>query len=495
MVWSEEESRVVEFQRLWDEPLWVDPETDEGKQVLERTAELAWKQLQFTNDTRLTIVAKEGTQRQSTYTEARYPKLTPKTLRAFLSYAIGNGYQLHHVELGDVTDELPDLDIKMFVRPLPNDPILSEQPRPGLVPVYKLEKAIPGLHQSPRIWYEKLDEVLGDNAWLSSEEAPSTFTCNRYDENTLPVVADGDHLIAAEKDEGQYERFKGVLDYAFDNEDVGPPTRLLDINIACDDDEIHLSDEIKVASLVKQYNINCDEGPTVDEPIPANFDWSQLRNKAELLAEMSAEEIAEGKQWVQSRLASLKALANSTRFDLNEVVARLEAYQEYPHPRIQKLVQQVLLYVAQHPENGIDMGSKQEDKKTITCNVSTTQNPSGKSVSFVVSTTGNIEWGCQIVGEYEREIDVQVAVLFAGLTEVLHLRKVWHFLEHNNDEEVELTDDVAVIVDKQELFDCVWHNNYKSSSSELVEKFQFIQENLNQKEWQFATASEQAAFN
>lgn len=363
-----------------------------------------------------------------------------------------------------------------------------------MVPVYKLGTAIPGLHQSPRIWSEKLNEVLGDNAWLSSEEAPRTFTCDRYAEYTLPVVADGDHLIAAERDEDQYEQCKGVLDYAFGNEDVSPPTRLLDINIACDDSEIHLSNEIRVALLVKKYDIRCDEEPTVDKPILANFDWSQLRDKAEL-ADMNAEEIAEGKQWMQPRFVLLKELANSTRFDLNEVVARLEAYQEYPHPRIQKLVQKVLLYVAHHPENGIDLGSKHEDKKTITCTVSTTQNPSRKLVSLVVSTTGNIEWGCQIVGEDEREIDVQVAVRFAGLTEVLHLRKVWHFLEHNNDEEVELTDGVAVIVDNQGLFDCVWHNSYKLNSSELVEKFQFIQENLNQNDWQFAMASEQAASN
>lgn len=495
MAWSEEESRVVEWQRLWDEPLWVDPETEEGKQVLERTAELAWEQLQFSNSTRLTIVAKAGTQPQCTYTEATYPKLTAKTLRTFLSYAIGNGYELHHVELGEVTDELPELDTEMFVRPLANDPVHLQQPRPGLVPVYRLEKAIPGLQQSARIWYEKLDEALGNNAWLTSKVAPSTFTCDRYDEFTLPVVADGDHLIAAEKDEDQYEQFKGVLEYAFDNEDVGPPTRLLDVSIACAGGTIHLSDEVKVASLVKQYDINCDEGPTVDEPIPSNFDWSQLRHKDELLADMSAAEVAEGKRWMKPRLASLKELANSTRSDLNEVVARLEAYEDYPHPRIQQLVQRVLLYVAQHPEYGIDMKPKQQEKKTITCSLSTTQNPIGKLVSFMVSTTGSIEWDCRIVGEDEREIDVQVAMLFAGLTEVLHLRKVWHFLEHNNDDEVELTDDVAVIVDNQELFDCVWHNNYKLSSPELVEKFQFIQENLNQTDWQFAMASEHAVSN
>ncbi|GJX71396.1 putative ribonuclease H-like domain-containing protein [Tanacetum coccineum] len=107
------------------------------------------------------------------YDEVFAPVARIEAIRLFLAYALFKDFMVYQMDVrsaflyGKIKEEVYDYKLRMFVDP--------DFP----VRVYKVEKALYGLHQAPRAWYETLSTYLLDNEFQRGK-IDKTLFIKRY---------------------------------------------------------------------------------------------------------------------------------------------------------------------------------------------------------------------------------------------------------------------------------------------------------------------------
>ena len=126
----------------------------------------------------------------------------------------------------------------------------------GTERVYKLSKALYGLRESPRDWYECFDEYVMKLGFRKSNVELCLYIHGK-DEDMVYLLIYVDDLLICGKDGKKIQRIKKLLSYRFKMKDLGEINEYLGINVNYDyiDGKMKLSQEKYIESLATKFQI------------------------------------------------------------------------------------------------------------------------------------------------------------------------------------------------------------------------------------------------
>nr|GEV45400.1 uncharacterized mitochondrial protein AtMg00810-like [Tanacetum cinerariifolium] len=133
-------------------------------------------------------------------------------------------------------------------------PLVFEDPD-FLDKVYKVEKALYGLHQAPRAWYETLSTYLLDNRFHKGK-IDKTLFIRRHKIDILLVQVYVDDIIFGSTKKELCNAFKKMMDEKFQMSSIGELTFFLGLQVKQKQDEIFISQDKYVAEIIKKYGFS-----------------------------------------------------------------------------------------------------------------------------------------------------------------------------------------------------------------------------------------------
>ncbi|GKB27319.1 putative ribonuclease H-like domain-containing protein [Tanacetum coccineum] len=130
--------------------------------------------------------------------------------------------------------------------------------------VYKLEKALYGLHQAPRAWYETLSTYLLDNEFQRGK-IDKTLFIKRYKGNILLVQVYVDDIIFGSTKKELCNAFEKLMHEKFQMSSMGELTFFLGLQVEQKKDDIFISQDKYVDEILKKFGFT--EVKTASTPI------------------------------------------------------------------------------------------------------------------------------------------------------------------------------------------------------------------------------------
>ena len=281
------------------------------------------------------------------FDETYAPVGNMSTLRYLLSFVAKNEWKMDHLDV--VTAFLnPKIDTEVFMqqpagiewleRKLATDAIDFIEPPESTEPptreqyILRLNKALYGLRQAPRLWHQTIDSFLLSIGFHRSNADPNLYI--RADGVLLLLYVD-DMLVAYA--DGSSERaieVRNALMRQYQMSNLGPAKRFLGLDITrLPDGSILLSQQTYINSILKRFGME-DANPA---PTP-------LCHKTRLDIEMSTDREADAAVY-QSITGSLMYAATSTRPDIAYAVAALCRYNSRPYVTHMTAAKRVLRYL------------------------------------------------------------------------------------------------------------------------------------------------------
>nr|GEU40991.1 copia protein [Tanacetum cinerariifolium] len=121
--------------------------------------------------------------------------------------------------------------------------------------VYKVEKALYGLHQAPRAWYETLSTYLLENRFRKGIINKTSFI--KKDKGDLLLVqVDVNDIIFGSTKKSLCIEFKGLMHKKFQMSSMRELTFFLGLQVMQRDDEIFISQDKYVADILKNFDFS-----------------------------------------------------------------------------------------------------------------------------------------------------------------------------------------------------------------------------------------------
>ncbi|KAI3827765.1 hypothetical protein L1987_01848 [Smallanthus sonchifolius] len=133
--------------------------------------------------------------------------------------------------------------------------------------VYKLDKALYGLHQAPRAWYETLSKHLLSNGF-DRGQIDSTLFIRKAGGDILLVQVYVDDIIFGSTNEGMCREFEQVMKSKFEMSNMGELSFFLGLQVNQREDCIYLPQTKYVQDILSKYKMN--DSSTYGTPIPVN---------------------------------------------------------------------------------------------------------------------------------------------------------------------------------------------------------------------------------
>ncbi|XP_071683602.1 uncharacterized protein [Lolium perenne] len=149
------------------------------------------------------------------YGETFSPVVKPATVRLVLSLAVSRGWVLRQVDVSNA-----------FLHGYLQEDVYMQQP-PGFEDarfpshVYKLQRALYGLKQSPRAWYARLSSRLHQLGFISSKADTSLFVFSQGSVH-LYMLAYVDDIVIASSSSAAVDKLVQALSDTFPIKDLGP---------------------------------------------------------------------------------------------------------------------------------------------------------------------------------------------------------------------------------------------------------------------------------
>ncbi|GKB42693.1 putative ribonuclease H-like domain-containing protein [Tanacetum coccineum] len=121
--------------------------------------------------------------------------------------------------------------------------------------VYKIEKALYGLHQAPRAWYETLSTYLLDNGFQRGQ-IDKTLFIKRVKGNILLVQIYVDDIIFGSTRNEMCTKFEKMLHKKFQMSSIGELTLFLGLQVTQKDDGIFISQDKYVDKILKKFSFS-----------------------------------------------------------------------------------------------------------------------------------------------------------------------------------------------------------------------------------------------
>ena len=214
--------------------------------------------------------------------------------------------------------------------------------------VCKLLKAIYGLKQSPRLWYERFSAFLLEKLGLKRIHADhSIFVSGAGLKGPVLSVFVDDIKIMAPKDSGIIKRVEAELTAAFSMSDMGPISFYLGLRIYRDRKQrtIKLSHPAYIEKVLERFHL--DKANPVNTPMKESVPLSQREE-----GEASPPE----KERYQGMTGSIMFSMVETRPDIAFATSLVSRFAKNPSHQHTKAVKTILKYLKGSKHRGITYG-------------------------------------------------------------------------------------------------------------------------------------------
>ncbi|GJX52351.1 putative ribonuclease H-like domain-containing protein, partial [Tanacetum coccineum] len=183
------------------------------------------------------------------YDEVFAPIARIEAIRLFLAYASFMNFLVYQMDVksaflyGTIDEEVYVSQPLGFV-----DPEFPEK-------VYKVEKALYGLHQAPRAWYETLSTYLLDNGFYRGQ-IDKTLFIKRVKDDILLVQVYVDDIIFGSTKKSLCTDFEQIMHKRFQMSSMGELTFFLGLQVKQKEDGIFISQDKYVGEILKKFGFS-----------------------------------------------------------------------------------------------------------------------------------------------------------------------------------------------------------------------------------------------
>jgi hypothetical protein len=254
------------------------------------------------------------------------------TLRVFLAMVAREDMELHQLDVKTAFLNA-DLDRDVYAYPAQGSGVPRDK-------VLLLKRAVYGLRQAPRAWFERLKEHLVSFGFEPSSADPSLYVLNKDGVRSYLLVY-VDDLLAASVSLEMVQEVKRHIMSEFAARDMGEASTFLGYEISRDRAKRELI--IRQSGLVREYAVKfgAERVKKRRVPIPAGTVLQVKQDKSPPPPRYS------------ELLGSLLYLAGGTRPDISFAVGALSRFSSNPSMQHWRVLKGVLNYVAGTPNAGI----------------------------------------------------------------------------------------------------------------------------------------------
>ncbi|GJS10811.1 uncharacterized mitochondrial protein-like protein [Tanacetum coccineum] len=204
--------------------------------------------------------------------------------------------------------------------------------------VYKVEKALYGLHQAPKAWYETLSTYLLDNGFQRGK-IDKTLFIKRHKGDILLVQVYVDDIIFGSTKKELCNAFEKLMHEKFQMSSMGELTFFLGLQVQQKKDGIFISQDKYVVEILKKFGFT--EVKTASTP---------METQKPLLKDEDGEEV--DVHMYRSMIGSLMYLTSS-RPDIMFAVCACARYQVNPKVSHLHAVKRIFRYLKGQPKLGL----------------------------------------------------------------------------------------------------------------------------------------------
>nr|GEY05721.1 putative ribonuclease H-like domain-containing protein [Tanacetum cinerariifolium] len=192
------------------------------------------------------------------YEEVFAPVARIEDIRLFLAYASFMGFLVYQMDVksaflyGTIEEEV-------YVCQPPG----FEDPE-NLDKVYKVVKALYGLHQAPRAWYETLATYLLENGFQRGTIDQTLFIKKQQKDILLVQIYVGDIIFGA-TNKALCQSFEKLMKEKFQTSSMGELTFFLGLQVKQKKDGIFISQDKYIAEILRKFGLT--EGKSANTPI------------------------------------------------------------------------------------------------------------------------------------------------------------------------------------------------------------------------------------
>ncbi|GKA03425.1 putative ribonuclease H-like domain-containing protein [Tanacetum coccineum] len=255
-----------------------------------------------------------------------------KEIRLFLAYALFKDFVVYQMDVKSVF-LYGKIEEEVYVCQPPGfeDPDFPDR-------VYKVKKALYGLHQAPRAWYETLSTYLLDNEF-QKRKIDKTLFIKRYKGDILLVQVYVDDIIFGSTKKELCNAFEKLMHEKFQMSSMGELTFFLGLQVQQKKDGIFISQDKYVGEILKKFGFT--EVKTASTP---------METQKPLLKDEDGEEV--DVHMYRSMIGSLMYLTSS-RPDIMFAVCACARYQVNPKVSHLHAVKRIFRYLKGQPKLGL----------------------------------------------------------------------------------------------------------------------------------------------
>jgi len=278
------------------------------------------------------------------YDEVFAPVARMEAVRLLLALAAHEGWEVHHMDVKTAFLN-GDLQEEVFVEQAPGFAQAGQEHK-----VYRLHKALYGLHQAPRAWNQKLDDKLGVLGFKKCLSEHAIY-CRGAGSERLVVGVYVDDLIITGASCNSIKKFKAQMTEIFKISDLGLLTYYLGIEVKQGVEGITLCQGSYASKILEKAGmLECN---ACDVPMQAKLKLSRDSDSPRVDATE-----------YRSLVGSLRYLVN-TRPDLAFSVGYVSRFMEEPHEDHLAAVKHILRYIAGTRDWGLKYVRKKGDQPAL----------------------------------------------------------------------------------------------------------------------------------
>lgn len=288
------------------------------------------------NLVKVRLVARGFTQVEGIdYLETYAPVAKISTIRILIAWALTKGYQLHQMDIDCAYLNAP-LEEEVYLKPPPGIDI--EIP-PGHA--YKLNKAIYGLKQAGRAWFETLSSTLFREGFRNATNDQCLFMRQRHGKYEFIAAYVDDLLIAAPTLE-DVTNIKTRIAKNFDCKDLGPLKQYLGVQIVqSPQNGLTFNQGPLIERTCRKLSIDrCFNQPFVGDLHPETAGGVELD--------------VSGKKRYQSIVGSLLYISQHTRPDLLALAIDLGRYASKPTTGHLSIAERAMGYLLSTKDDAVE---------------------------------------------------------------------------------------------------------------------------------------------
>ena len=206
------------------------------------------------------LVAQGYVQTDLDFEESFAPVARLEAIRMFLAFAAHHKFKVYQMDVKSAFLN-GELEEEVFVKQPPG---FIDEKHPHWV--YRLDKALYGLRQAPRAWYDTLTKHLSENGFKRGA-IDNTLFILRERGNLLLVQVYVDDIIFGSTDESLCKKFSKIMSSKFEMSLMGELTFFLGLQIKQTSDGIFINQEKYVRDILRKFDMN--SSPSKSTPISA----------------------------------------------------------------------------------------------------------------------------------------------------------------------------------------------------------------------------------